>query len=154
MRARHALSRTGKALQLERKGGHHFVSGRAVGAVSRPSCTAPTARSQKKWCPHSSKLQRFHVFHRGCIAQVSLNDREESELKLIPFLLCPLGSCQRDTLYQKQGRLCDLKEGGQHSFSGRAAGAATWPSCTAPTARSQMKWCPHSSKLQSLLSFS
>ena len=52
----------------------------------------------------------FHVFHRGCIARINLNDREGSELKLIHSLLCALGLCERDTLYQELGRLCNLKE--------------------------------------------
>ena len=52
----------------------------------------------------------FQVLHRGCTAQINLKEREGSELKLIHSLLCPLGLCERDTLYQKLGRFCNLKE--------------------------------------------
>ena len=75
---------------------------------------------------------RAFQVQRGCIAQINLKDREGSELKLIHSLLCHLGSCERDTLYQEHGRLCNLKEGGHHFSSGRAVGALTRPSfnCT------------------------
>ena len=56
---------------------------------------------------------------------MNLKDREESELRLIHSLLCPLGLCERDTLYQELGRLCNLKEGEHHFFWGRAVGAVT-----------------------------
>ena len=71
----------------------------------------------------------FHILDRGCIAQINPNDREGSELKLIHSLLYPLGLCERDTLYQELGRLCNLKEGGHHFVSGRAVGAVTRPPC-------------------------
>ena len=44
-------------------------------------------------------------------------------------MLCPLGLCERDTLYQGLVRLCSLKEGGHHFFSGGAVGGVTRPSC-------------------------
>ena len=129
MRARLPLSRTWMTLQLERRWTsflfgtgcwcsylalvqlHQQLVPKRDGVDILPSCRA------------------FQVFHRGCIAQINLNDREESELRLIHSLLCPLDLCERDTLYQELGRLCNLKEGGHHFFSGRAGGAVTWPSC-------------------------
>ena len=94
----------------------------------------------------------FQVFHRGCIARINLNDRKESGLRLIHPLPYPLGLCERDTFYQELERLCNLKEG-HHFFRDGLLVQLPGPRVTAPTARPQKKWCPHSSKLQSLSSF-
>ena len=56
-------------------------------------------------------------------------DREESELRFIHSLLCPLGLSERDTLYQELGRLCNLKESEHHLFWGHTVGAVTRRSC-------------------------
>ena len=103
-----------------------------LGLCARDSVTASTALPKRNGVHILPSCKAFQVYYRGCTAQLNLNDREGCELKLIHSLLCHLGSCERDTLYQELGRLCNLKEGGHHFSSGRAVGAVTRPSfnCT------------------------
>ena len=136
MRARHPLSRTWMALQLERRW-TSFLFGTGcwcsyLALVQLHQQLVPK-RNDVDILP---SCRAFQLFHRGCIAQINLKDREESELRLIHSLLCPLGLCERDTLYQELGWLCNLKEGGHHFLSGRAVGIVTRPSCNSTNSSS------------------